>query len=539
MNGIWICRVLFILFSLPALLLAAPSVEATNDLTRAQGIYKSALTRIEMKYIALKTNAPIQYLQSLDTLEKTYQQNGDFKSVMAVRTEKEQFNRDLNTPRQDVDGDPMELKKVKAKMRAAPVELEAQKKKENGALVAAYLSRLEAIQRDATRRGSFTLAAEVQTEIDKARATDNTVVPSVTPTMSSVPPDLQLTSRTPPVVKSNVPGQVIPWKDVSGRIWVTCAYFGGNIIVYLNDHRIVEFDRPQLPTDQRKSQPRYTTRNVTLKAGDVITAKIRGGALGIRDDLNFAGILFVSNDGKSWTSTTSKNWQEYVPVDSKKWWQIKDLKNLVTYPLGRSGSDGDASEIRQTMLKMSKADDADMELVWSKPPKKELLMFKVVTAEDLAQTTRGIATEPDSSKDQLPRGMVKPPEDLGDAKILEGEGWRGFKVGATREELIKDLGKPDNDSSERWLQWKKKYSIHCLIDDTRGAFELRFDQGFKGETTAGIEIGSPLTKALAAYGEPSTQEDRGGAKKLIWSAKGILIWFSGDKANQIVVFPKN
>jgi uncharacterized protein YecT (DUF1311 family) len=137
-----------------------------------------------------------------------------------------------------------------------------------------------------------------------------------------------------------------------------------------------------------------------------------------------------------------------------------------------------------------------------------------------------------------PTVLAKPPVHPGQNKIVEGEGWRGFRVGATREELIKDLGKPDNDPKDRWLQWKKKYSIHCLLDDTRGAFELRFDQGFKDETTQGIGIGSSLKKALAAYGEPTTQEDRGGAKKLIWSSKGILIWFGGDKASQIVVFKK-
>lgn len=97
MNGILIFRVLCLLVSLPALLLAAPSVEATNEFARVQGIYTSVLARIEMKYMALQTNAPSRYLQSLDALEKTYQQKGDFKSVMAVRREKEQLKSELYT----------------------------------------------------------------------------------------------------------------------------------------------------------------------------------------------------------------------------------------------------------------------------------------------------------------------------------------------------------------------------------------------------------------------------------------------------------
>jgi hypothetical protein len=85
----------------------------------------------------------------------------------------------------------------------------------------------------------------------------------------------------------------------------------------------------------------------------------------------------------------------------------------------------------------------------------------------------------------------------------------------------------------------KKYAIHCIIDDKRGAIELRFDDGFKGQTTADIEIGSPLKKALAAYGKPTTREDNGKTKKLIWSTHGLLIWFNDDKVTQIVVFPKS
>lgn len=150
----------------------------------------------------------------------------------------------------------------------------------------------------------------------------------------------------------------------------------------------------------------------------------------------------------------------------------------------------------------------------------------------------GVPRTPEGSVKKPTSEISKPPASSDDNKIVEGEGWRGFRVGATREELIKNLGKPDNDPNDRWLQWRKKYSIHCLIDDAHGAFELRFDNGFKGKTTAGIGIGSTLKKALAAYGEPTTQEHRGGAKKLIWSSKGILIWFSEDKVNQIVVFRK-
>jgi len=121
--------------------------------------------------------------------------------------------------------------------------------------------------------------------------------------------------------------------------------------------------------------------------------------------------------------------------------------------------------------------------------------------------------------------------------IVEGKGWAGFHVGAKREELIQALGQPDSDSDHRWMKWGRTH-VHCLVDDAQGAAELRFDEGFPGLTTAGIGMGSPLKDALAAYGEPSSQEEVGNAKKLLWASQGILIWFHEDRAVQIVVFQK-
>lgn len=157
---------------------------------------------------------------------------------------------------------------------------------------------------------------------------------------------------------------------------------------------------------------------------------------------------------------------------------------------------------------------------------------KAIVAEAI-----GIPVPPEGDINKLPNGLSKPSVPPGSNKIVEGEGWRGFRVGATRDELIKELGKPDNDPMSRWLQWKKKHYIHCLVDDTRGAFELRFDPGFKGETVGGIHIGSSEVKLLQSYGEPDHILDIGnGSKKLEYSKKGVLFWTRNGKVNQIVVF---
>jgi tetratricopeptide (TPR) repeat protein len=155
-----------------------------------------------------------------------------------------------------------------------------------------------------------------------------------------------------------------------------------------------------------------------------------------------------------------------------------------------------------------------------------------------ADHSKALELKPDleSGAANPPLGITETPAHSGQDQIAEGKGWNGFKVGATRAELIKALGQPDSDSDNRWMKWKRAH-VNCLLDDG-GAGELRFDEGFPGLTTAGIGIGSPLKDALAAYGEPSSQENVGGAKKLAWTSKGILIWFHEDKAAQIVVFQK-
>ena len=125
---------------------------------------------------------------------------------------------------------------------------------------------------------------------------------------------------------------------------------------------------------------------------------------------------------------------------------------------------------------------------------------------------------------------------LRDNYIHEGIGWRGFRVGATRDELIKFMGKPDNDPNSHWLQWIQRCKMHCIVDNQRGALELRFDRGCRKRLKNGIRIGTSEKKVRAEYGEPSTTDDRGYGKKLIYRRKGILFWLQRGAINQIVVF---
>ena len=204
------------------------------------------------------------------------------------------------------------------------------------------------------------------------------------------------------------------------------------------------------------------------------------------------------------------------------------------YPLSYKGAASDKLAVQYAVLELSK--QVGLKYNWDESFKNTAPLCQQWVSPDIKSRPFSAAM-----KELLtPVGLTY--ELLGNSIVLknlivEGEGWRGFRIGAKRGDLIKEFGTPDTDPNGKWLQWKKKYAIHCMLDDVRGATELRFDDGFKGQTVAGLEMGAPLKKALAAYGEPSSQKDNGkNAKELVWASKGILIWFSEDKATQIVVF---
>jgi antitoxin component YwqK of YwqJK toxin-antitoxin module len=120
--------------------------------------------------------------------------------------------------------------------------------------------------------------------------------------------------------------------------------------------------------------------------------------------------------------------------------------------------------------------------------------------------------------------------------IIEGVGWKKFCIGATKEQLIKAFGKPDND--DKRLQWNNLH-ISCSIDNNQMAYVLCFNSGFENKTTAGIEIGSSLKEAMSAYGESDIKQFGADEKQITWPSKGILINFKNDKAVQIVLYATN
>ena len=119
--------------------------------------------------------------------------------------------------------------------------------------------------------------------------------------------------------------------------------------------------------------------------------------------------------------------------------------------------------------------------------------------------------------------------------IQEGVGWDRFTVGANANAVIDVLGFPDKHSQGRMMKWDKA-GLNCLLNDRNEAIELRFEKRFKGATASGVTFGMPAEQVRKIYGDASTLDFRGTGTKLIWPARGILIWFHDNKVYQIVVF---
>jgi hypothetical protein len=142
-------------------------------------------------------------------------------------------------------------------------------------------------------------------------------------------------------------------------------------------------------------------------------------------------------------------------------------------------------------------------------------------------------------KPEMATGASEPRTDrpaLADA-IVEGVGWGKIRIGAKREEVIKALGKPDDDSTPDYLKWAKQHIACGIHYGETGIGEVQFNPGFQGVLANGIKLGSPENTLLELYGKPDKMtENPYGAKMRTYAKRGILFWTYQGKVSQIVVF---
>ena len=180
-------------------------------------------------------------------------------------------------------------------------------------------------------------------------------------------------------------------------------------------------------------------------------------------------------------------------------------------------------------------------------PNRKEMAANLVNAINLEAIIPGSAVAGQSAKNAIAANAPKTPKGRGATKaggtaqpttILEGVGFGAFHVGASADELSKALGEPDQGSDQRWLKWMSRHHLHCLMDEKRGAVELRFEPGFQFPLASGIHFGSTENALVAAYGKPDNTKVAGTAKLVEYDGRGVLFWLHDGRVGQIVVFQR-
>ncbi len=123
-------------------------------------------------------------------------------------------------------------------------------------------------------------------------------------------------------------------------------------------------------------------------------------------------------------------------------------------------------------------------------------------------------------------------------QVVEGVGWGGFRVGATRDEQIKDFGplEPTPTPGSKWTGWVSRHHINCWFDQAGRASEVRFNKGFALPLTSGIMIGSAEKDVLEAYGAPDRVVNKPTSKMLEYGKRGVLMWIIDGEVFDFTVF---
>jgi hypothetical protein len=121
--------------------------------------------------------------------------------------------------------------------------------------------------------------------------------------------------------------------------------------------------------------------------------------------------------------------------------------------------------------------------------------------------------------------------------VVDGVGWNGFRLGATREELIQAYGpfEPEPFPNSQRRGWRSKRHIDFFFDQNDRAAEVQFMQGFELPLSSGIKIGSSEKDVLLAYGAPDFVRNNPPAKMLEYGKSGVLMWLLDGKVTSFTV----
>jgi formylglycine-generating enzyme required for sulfatase activity len=148
---------------------------------------------------------------------------------------------------------------------------------------------------------------------------------------------------------------------------------------------------------------------------------------------------------------------------------------------------------------------------------------------------RAVGTSKPAAAAEKPAAGVAPAGLTG--VVIEGMGLGQFRIGATRQALLRALGPPDNPQEERYYEWNMLH-VTCVYDRILGVVEIHFNQGTNVMLSSGIRIGSPISEAMARYGRPSRVRPVGtNAQAYEFISRGLILCVDGrgGTVSQIII----
>ena len=154
-----------------ALLSSAQEAKKGDDFPALQKTYRDEVGKLETRYAEMSKDIPVDYIDSLITLELALAKKGKLDGVLSARRERTRFMSTQEVPEDAVVHSPKELESLQKKFRNESVKFDAEKKKELAKTAEGYIASLEKLEEGLTKKMKIDEATEVQAEIEKIKST--------------------------------------------------------------------------------------------------------------------------------------------------------------------------------------------------------------------------------------------------------------------------------------------------------------------------------------------------------------------------------
>ncbi len=146
------------------------AVQLPDSVAKIKSSYQGQADKIDADYKSAKASIHANYVQQLAMMERKMQQAGDLKGLLAVRAEKVRYLREAKIHAKSVVSEPAELKNLQEKYRKLPGEQYRKRSESRGRLDDLYMTKLESVMKDLTRKGQVEEALAVQAEVGTVKA---------------------------------------------------------------------------------------------------------------------------------------------------------------------------------------------------------------------------------------------------------------------------------------------------------------------------------------------------------------------------------